>query len=124
MRLRLSPSLEAPGQARRGLAPFAARIDERSFLDLKTVVSELVTIGVAHGASRPIDMQVVVVEGAVEGTLYDEGPGARAIVRARERHDSSLVLRVIDSLVDEWGTNPGQNRIWFRMLLPAQAPAL
>ena len=124
MRLRLSPSLEAPGQARRGLAPFAARIDERSFLDLKTVVSELVTIGVAHGASRPIDMQVVVVEGAVEGTLYDEGPGARAIVRARERLVSSRVLRVFDSLVVEWGTNPGQNRIWFLMFLPAQAPAL
>jgi anti-sigma regulatory factor (Ser/Thr protein kinase) len=117
MRLRLLPSFEAPSQARRGLAPFAARIDETSFLDLKTVVSELVTIGVAHGATRPIDIQVTLVEGAIEGTLFDEGPGARAIALARERRDSSLVLRVIDALVDEWGTNSGQTRIWFRMSL-------
>lgn len=115
MRLRLFPTLEAPSQARRGLAPFAARISDESFVDLKTVVSELVTIGVAHGATRPIDMQVTLVGGSIEGVLFDEGPGARAIMRARERRDSSLVLRVIDSLVDEWGANRSRTRIWFRM---------
>jgi anti-sigma regulatory factor (Ser/Thr protein kinase) len=121
VRLRLFPTLEAPGEARRRLAPLEGRIDEESFVDLKTVVSELVTIGVAHGANSPIDMQLTLVEGAIEGTLYDSGPGTRAIVRAKERDDSSLVLRVIDSLVDEWGTNPSQTRIWFRMSLREQA---
>jgi hypothetical protein len=58
---------------------------------------------------------VTVAEGAIEGILHDEGPGTRAIVRARERQDDSLVLRVIDGLVDEWGTNQGETRVWFRI---------
>ena len=47
--------------------------------------------------------------------MFDHGPGTRAIIRARERRDSSMVLRIIDTLVEEWGTNPGETRIWFRM---------
>jgi anti-sigma regulatory factor (Ser/Thr protein kinase) len=115
MRLRLFPTLEAPSQARRGLAELAGQLDEGSFADLKTVVSELITISVAHGAKKPIDLSLTVVGGRIEGIVYDQGPGTRAIVRAREGHDSSLVLQIIDALVDEWGTNPRQDRIWFRM---------
>ena len=116
MRLRLFPTLEAPSEARRAIAPLAERLDETSFVDLKTVVSELVTISVAHGATRPIDMSLALVDGAVEGTLYDEGSGSEGDrPRQRSIEDSSLVLRVIDTLVDEWGTNPGQTRIWFRL---------
>jgi anti-sigma regulatory factor (Ser/Thr protein kinase) len=115
MRLRLFPTLEAPSEARRGLASLAPRLDGECFDGLKTVVSELVTISVAHGATRPLDVSVTLAEGAVEGILHDEGPGTRAIVRARDRQDNSLVLRVIEGLVDEWGTNQGQTRIWFRI---------
>jgi anti-sigma regulatory factor (Ser/Thr protein kinase) len=115
MRLRLFPTLEAPSEARRGIAALAERLDEQCFGDLKTVVSELVTISVAHGATRPLDVSVTVAEGAIEGILHDEGPGTRAIARARDHQDDSLVLQVIDGLVDEWGTNQGQTRIWFRI---------
>jgi anti-sigma regulatory factor (Ser/Thr protein kinase) len=121
MRLRLFPTLEAPREARRWLAGFAGQLDESSFSDLKTVVSELVTISVAHGATKPIDLSLALVDGEIEGTVYDQGPGTRAIVRAREGHDNSLVLRIIDSLVDEWGTNPRQTRIWFRMAVRQRA---
>ena len=115
MRLRLFPTVEAPSEARRALAPLRERLDEDSYLNLKTVVSELVTIAVAHGATKPIDMSLTLSEGAIEGILYDEGAGTRAIVRAQERRDTSLVLRVVDSLVDDWGTNPSQTRVWFRL---------
>jgi anti-sigma regulatory factor (Ser/Thr protein kinase) len=115
MRLRLFPTLAAPGEARKWVAPLAERLDEPSFYDLMTVVSELVAISVAHGASKPIDLTLTATDGSIEGTLYDEGAGTRALVRARDLQDSSLVLRVIDSLVDEWGTNPGQTRTWFRL---------
>jgi anti-sigma regulatory factor (Ser/Thr protein kinase) len=115
MRLRLFPTLEAPREARRGIASLAGRLDSECFDDLKTVVSELVTISVAHGATRPLDVSVTLAEGAVEGILHDEGPGTRAILRARDRQDNSLVLQVIDGLVDEWGTNQGKTRIWFRI---------
>ncbi len=115
MRLRLFPTLEAPSEARRGIAPLAGGLDDESFGDLKTVISELVAISVAHGATRPLDISVTLAEGAIEGILHDEGPGTRAIVRAREHHDNSLVMQVIDGLVDEWGTNQGQTRVWFRI---------
>ena len=117
MRLRLFPTLEAPSEARRGLAPLAGQLDAIAMSDLRTVVSELVTISVAHGATKPIDLSLTVGDSAIEGTVDDEGPGPRAIVRARERRDDSLVLRIIESLVDEWGTNPRQTRIWFRLQL-------
>ena len=115
MRLRLFPTLQAPGEARRGMAPLAGRIDQASLSDVRAVISELVTLSVAHGASKPIDMCLDLIDGEIEGVVDDHGPGARAIVRARERRDSSLVLRIIDALVDDWGANPGQTRVWFRM---------
>ena len=115
MRLRLFPTLEAPSEARRGIAPLAGGLDDDCFGDLKTVISELVAISVAHGATSPLDVSVTVAEGAIEGILHDDGPGARAVVRAKEHHDNSLALRVIDGLVDDWGTNEGQTRVWFRI---------
>src|SRR5829696_2242244 len=117
MRLRLFPTLEAPSEARRGLASLVGKLDETDLSDLRTVVSELITISVAHGATKPIDLSLTVGDSAIEGTVDDEGPGPRAIVRARERRDDSLVLRIIESLVDEWGTDPRQTRIWFRLQL-------
>jgi anti-sigma regulatory factor (Ser/Thr protein kinase) len=93
----------------------ADRIDRASLADLKTVISELVTISVAHGHGEPIDLSVTLVDEEIEGIVFDNGPGAEAILRAHERGGSSMVLRIIDSLVDEWGINPGLTRTWFRM---------
>src|SRR5215213_7840527 len=116
MRLRLFPTLAAPSEARRGLAPLAAELGDGRFADLRTVVSELVAISVTHGATTPIDLSLTLGEGAIEGSIDDEGPGARAFVRARQRREDSLPVRIVESLVDEWGTNAEQTRIWFRML--------
>jgi anti-sigma regulatory factor (Ser/Thr protein kinase) len=122
MRLKLFPTLEAPSEARRGLTPLADELDEDAFDDLRTIVSELVTISVANGATKPIDLSLTVAGGEVEGTVDDEGPGPRAIVRAREQQGDSLVLRIIDSLADEWGTDEDETRIWFRLGLRYRQP--
>lgn len=79
------------------------------------MVSELVTISVAHGASEPIELSLALDGGALEGVLSDDGAGPRAIDRAKRRRDDSLVLRIVDGLVEEWGTNDTLTRIWFRM---------
>lgn len=115
MHLCLYPTVQAPSEARQRLSPLAERLDGESYSDLKTVISELVAISVAHGATEPIDLTVTLVDKQIEGVVFDHGPGTRAIIRAREGMDNSLVLRIIDSLVEEWGTNPGKTRIWFRM---------
>jgi len=112
MRLRVFPSIEAPRQARRELASLASRIDQRSLSDLTTVISELVAISVANGASKPIEVVVRLVDSELEGVLCDDGTGARAI---RRRDSTSLVVRIIDGLVDEWEANGDEKRIRFRM---------
>jgi anti-sigma regulatory factor (Ser/Thr protein kinase) len=115
MRLRLFPTVDAPSQARRQVASLATDIDRSSLSDVTTVVSELVTISVAHGASRPIEISLDVDDGRLEGSMWDEGHLARAMARAQSRHDSSLVLRIIDGLVDEWRADDAAKRFLFRM---------
>jgi anti-sigma regulatory factor (Ser/Thr protein kinase) len=112
MRLRVFPSLEAPSKARRELASLASRIDQRSLSDVKTVISELVAMSVANGARQPIEVSVRLDQGRLEGAVCDDGTGARAIDR---RDSNSLVVRIVDGLVDEWGRNGEGKRIWFRM---------
>ena len=115
MRLRLFPTLHAPSEARRALGALAEHLDEESLADVRSVVSELIAISVAHGATKPIYVSLTLSEGSMEGIVYDEGPGTRAIARARERRDDSLVLRIVEPLVEDWGTNPHRTRVWFRL---------
>jgi anti-sigma regulatory factor (Ser/Thr protein kinase) len=115
MRLQLFPTVQAPRQARREVSALAARIDEDSLSSVSTVISELVTISVAHGASKLIEISLALDDGKLEGSLCDDGAGTRALARARALRDNSLVLRIVDSLVEEWGTSTGANRVWFRM---------
>jgi anti-sigma regulatory factor (Ser/Thr protein kinase) len=115
MRLRVFPTVEAPRQARRQVAALAGELDESSASDVKTVVSELVTISVAQGARSPIEVSLLLDDGRLDGALHDDGPGPRALLRARNRRDDSLVLRIVDGLVDEWGASDRDHRIWFRM---------
>lgn len=113
MRLRVFPSIEAPSQARRELASLGGRIDQGSLTDVRTVISELVAISVLNGARKPIEVALRLDDGRLEGTLSDDGIGARAISR---RDSSSLAVRIVDGLVEEWGaTNSADRRIWFRM---------
>jgi anti-sigma regulatory factor (Ser/Thr protein kinase) len=118
--LHLTPTDRAPAEARRAVDPMSDRIDRESLDDLKTVITELIEISVAHGHGEPIDLSVTLVDEEIEAVVFDNGPGAEAIFSAREGGKNSLVLRIIDSLVDEWGINPGLTKTWFRMTV---APA-
>ena len=109
------PTVQAPSQARQEVASLADRIDRDSLADVTTVVSELVGLSVAYGASKPIEVLLTVNDNELEGTVRDGGPGPRAITRAKRHRDDSLVLRILDGLVKEWGTDASETRIWFRM---------
>jgi anti-sigma regulatory factor (Ser/Thr protein kinase) len=88
-------------------------VDSDSLIDVRQVVSELVGNSVAHGASQPIDLKFVLVDGEIEGVVDDHGPGTRALIQAKERRDTSLVLQIIDNLVNEWGAS--RTGVWFRL---------
>lgn len=111
MRLRVFPTVEAPSQVRQELLSLACQIDQRSLSDVRTVISELIGLSVANGTRKPIEVSLCLDAGRLDGSLCDDGTGVRAI----SRPDSSLVLRILDGLVEEWGANAEKNRIWFRM---------
>lgn len=121
MNVSLFPTLQAPHEARRRLAAIADDIDPVSRSEVETVVGQLVATSVAHGASKPIEMHLEVVDGEVRGVVDDQGPGTRALARARSGEDDTLVLRRIDGLVDDWGTDSAETRVWFRIGLRAAA---
>jgi anti-sigma regulatory factor (Ser/Thr protein kinase) len=111
MRLRVFPTVEAPSQARRELSSLASRVDQHTLSDVTTVISELVGMSVANGARKPIEVSLHLDDGGLEGSVDDDGTGVRAI----GRRESTLVLRILDGLVEEWGANDSGKRIWFRM---------
>jgi anti-sigma regulatory factor (Ser/Thr protein kinase) len=115
MRLRVFPTVQAPSEARREVAALAPRIDETSLSDVRTVVGELIALSVSSGARKPIEISLDFTEGRVDGVVRDDGPGARALLRARSQLESALALRIVDGLVDDWDVNLDQEKIWFRM---------
>jgi anti-sigma regulatory factor (Ser/Thr protein kinase) len=115
MRLSFFPTVEAPGEARQGVAALGDRIDGESLDDLKAVISELVTLSVLRGASEPIEVSLELVDDEVEALFDDHGPAARAVARAKERKDVALPLRIIEAMVDEWEADPEEATVWFRM---------
>lgn len=114
MELRLLPSVEAPREARQSLAPLAERLDEDTHAAVTWVVSELVAVSVAHGASNAIEIRLS-LDAHIDGIVEDQGPGTRAMVRARDERDPPLVLVVVDALTDEWSSNVEQTCICFRI---------
>lgn len=119
MRLQIFPTVEAPSKARRELSPLASQIDQRSFSDLRTVISELVAMSVANGARKPIEVSLQVSERRLEGAVHDDGTGIRAV----GRQESALALRILEGLVEDWGTDEREQRIWFRMNVCSGASA-
>lgn len=113
--MQVFPTVQAPSQARREVSALASLVDESALADIKTVVSELIALSVASGARQPIKVSLDVDRGRVEGVICDDGPGARALIRASNQVDSSLALRIVDGLVDDWGASADEERIWFRM---------
>jgi len=111
MHLRVFPTVEAPSRARRGLSELAGEVSQHSLSDVRTVVSELVAMSVANGARKPIEVSLQVEKRRLEGTVHDDGTGIRAV----RRRESVLVLRILEGLVEEWGADERENRIWFRM---------
>lgn len=111
MRLQVFPTVEAPSQARRELSSLASQIDQHSLSDVRTVVSELVGMSVANGARKPIEVSLRIENRRIEGTVRDDGAGVRAV----NRQESTLAIRILEGLVEEWKADEREKRIWFRM---------
>ena len=102
MQFRIFPTTRAPGQVRQVLSALTGVIDRASLADLRSVVTEVINVCVAHGASRPIDLSLHLADDEIECLINDHGPGTQALITAKQREDKSFVLRIINSLVEDW----------------------
>jgi hypothetical protein len=107
--IRLAPNSTAPQRARRAIATLGDRLDPRAVADLRTVVSELVTLCLSSPTEAPIEILVEMRNGDVRGEVgRPEDPSA-------EIKGAGNALRIIGALVDEWGVDPDRAIAWFRM---------
>jgi anti-sigma regulatory factor (Ser/Thr protein kinase) len=107
---------DAPSRARRRVDGLADQLPARALADLRTVVTELVTNCVRHGAGAPIDVAIEVgSDGAVRGCVGDGGRGHVAIGPARAQGEGGLGLRIVDALASRWGVRAPTTDVWFEL---------
>ena len=115
LEMTIDSSRRAALDARESLLAWTDEVDRSSLSDLRMVVSELVALSVVNGASPAIDLQVELDDGEARGSVVDSGHVTMALQRGGSREAGSLAVQIVDALVDEWGVNPDQEGVWFRM---------
>jgi hypothetical protein len=111
MQLRLQSRPGSAREARNFLLAWSEILDRDSLDEVRTVVSELVALGVKHGGANPIDLKLELADAHVKGMVLDSV--AQAVSTAED--EASFALQIIDGLVDEWSTDPERRAVWFRM---------
>jgi hypothetical protein len=111
MQLRLQPTPGSAREARNSLLAWSEILDPESLDEVRTVVSELVAMGVLHGSPNPIDLKLELADAHVKGMVLDSV--AQAVSASAD--GASLALQIIDGLVDEWNTDLKRRAVWFRM---------
>lgn len=107
--IRLSADPTAPQRARRAVGTLGDRLGGRTVADLRTVVSELVTIFLTSPGEAAIEVRVEMGSDCVKGEVgRPENPAA-------EVEGPGNALRIIGALVDEWGVNPDRAMAWFHI---------
>lgn len=113
-------------RARRALGPLEATVDQVTWLNLKLLVSELVTNAIRHvPPERATGLQVVVArtEQLVRVEVVDHGAGfvPRPPPEAEERA-SGWGLNILAKLASRWGVeNDDGACVWFEIDAPLNA---
>jgi anti-sigma regulatory factor (Ser/Thr protein kinase) len=115
----LSPSREAPGQARRTIGRWiAGRIPEQTRMDLMLCTSELVTNAIEHAPGQAIRVELSEVGTTVRVCVYDHGPAFSwnpAGPRFGSEHGRGL--GIVRRLSERCGLrrNGQSNCVWFEL---------
>lgn len=116
MDVQLASVLEAPGQARDAVAPLRDRIGDRTFADLRLVLSELVSNAVRHAPGEPISVSVDVGDdGLVHGAIEDHGEGGVRLRSTNPGEPGGYGLGIVDSLTERWGIGDDSTLVWFEL---------
>jgi anti-sigma regulatory factor (Ser/Thr protein kinase) len=108
--LSLSPSPNAPREARRALAAMSSPLDEELTERVDLVVSELVTNSLKYadvGASDRIELSVSIRAALLRVEVTDPGNGFEpvALRPGREGEVGGWGLWVVDQMTDRWGVD-------------------
>ena len=114
-------------RARRAVEEVAPTVDDLTLLNLRLLVSELVTNAVRHvPRDQATTIQLVVDrrQDAIRVEVADQGPGFVPEPRADiEDRSSGWGLNILAKVADRWGVeNDGGARVWFEIDVPAGAP--
>ena len=110
-------------EARRALAALQPSLPEATWLDLRLLVSEVVTNAVRHtGAATGAELRLVATQqdGVVRVEVHDEGAGfaAPAEPQPRAAGTSGWGLFLVQKLSRSWGTAPEPDaHVWFELEL-------
>jgi anti-sigma regulatory factor (Ser/Thr protein kinase) len=117
--MRLHPDRSAPTEARR-VAHGWARDEGLALVvsdDLASVVTELVTNAIAHGAP-PVELELTRYDGRIRGEVTDTSPALPQLTPHPD-HRGGFGLRIVDSRTHGcWGTTSQQDakHVWFEIL--------
>ena len=125
MRDRLPHGAQAPAVAREAVdANLRGRLSDQQLLELRLLVSELVTNAVRHGAEREhgVELTVRVRGGVARVEVTDGGHGFEPPTEEpRPEEPGGWGLVVVDRLASRWGIDGGPGtRVWAE--LPLRAP--
>lgn len=121
LRLDLPAEPDAIGEARDALSELTPVLGEARMLDLRLLVSEVVTNAVRHtGAAEGARVELVVDEapGGLRIEVHDQGTGfdAPADPGPRPEGTSGWGLFLVQKLSRRWGTAPAPDPyVWFEL---------
>lgn len=112
----LPRSEHAPAIARKlAQARYEEQLPARQLDDLLTIVSELTTNAVLHGAGE-IRLRVNAESGRVYGEVVDDGGGFVGDVRNRGMEEiGKKGLLIVAALAEQWGIHEGSSHVWFEL---------
>jgi anti-sigma regulatory factor (Ser/Thr protein kinase) len=114
-------SLEAPRQARYSLEALIGLVPPHLLIDLRIVMSEMVTNSVRHSGGSdgdPLTVRVDCSDRRIRIEVEDGGPGFSPIFQApRPTSTKGWGLYIVDQLTDRWGVLPG-GVVWAEVDIP------
>ncbi|HEX4717754.1 MAG TPA: ATP-binding protein [Thermoleophilaceae bacterium] len=118
--MRMRPAPQAAGEGRHALDRLEGSIPGDQLMELRLLVTELLTNSVRHGAGPEdwISLDVEIYANAVRVVVTDHGPGFEPEASPTPNVDrpGGWGLCLVDRLADRWGVNTGETtEVWFEL---------
>jgi anti-sigma regulatory factor (Ser/Thr protein kinase) len=121
LHLHLKPGPQAAGAGRHALDRLEGSLDHAQLMELRLLITELLTNSVRHGQSRDwITLDVEIYANAVRAVVTDYGKGFEPAATPQPHADrpGGWGLCLVDRLADRWGVERDRGTaVWFEMQL-------